>query len=30
MDCRWLETQKLAKWATKRLAKIKSFANGNE
>ena len=23
MDCRWLETHKLAKWATDRLLKIK-------
>ena len=25
MDCRWLETYKLAKWATNRLIKIKLF-----
>ena len=25
MDCRWLETLKLAKWATKRITRIKSF-----
>jgi D-alanyl-D-alanine carboxypeptidase len=25
MDCRWLETHKLGKWATKRLSQIKSF-----
>lgn len=25
MDSRWLETHKLAKWASKRLMKIKTF-----
>lgn len=25
MDCRWLETLKLGKWATKRITRIKSF-----
>ena len=25
MDCRWLETHKLAKWAAKRMSKIKQF-----
>ena len=25
MDCRWLETHKLGRWATQRLSKIKTF-----
>lgn len=25
MDSRWVETQKLAKWATQRISKIKTF-----
>ena len=29
MDCRWLETYKLAKWATNRLVKIKKFGMEN-
>ena len=28
MDCRWLETLKLGKWATKRICKIKKFNSG--
>ena len=28
MDCRWLETHKLGKWATKRLSQIKTFGKG--
>ena len=30
MDSRWLETQKLAKWATKRINRIKSFQGAGE
>ena len=29
MDCRWLETYKLAKWATNRLVKIRKFGQEN-
>lgn len=29
MDCRWLETYKLAKWATNRLIKIRKFGQEN-
>jgi hypothetical protein len=25
MDCRWIETIKLAKWATDRMVKIKNY-----
>ncbi len=25
MDCRWVETQKLAKWATHRLIKVRNY-----
>lgn len=25
MDCRWVETQKLAKWATHRIQKVRNF-----
>ena len=25
MDCRWMETYKLAKWATRRIVKIRNF-----
>ena len=25
MDCRWMETHKLAKWATYRIVKIRNF-----
>jgi D-alanyl-D-alanine carboxypeptidase len=30
MDSRWLETQKLAKWATKRINRIKSYQGAGE
>ena len=30
MDCRWVETHKLAKWATNRLTKIKKFQKNSE
>jgi D-alanyl-D-alanine carboxypeptidase len=30
MDCRWLETQKLAKWATDRLVKIRRFKDNSD
>ena len=30
MDSRWLETQKLAKWATDRLVKIQKYKQSSE
>lgn len=29
MDCRWVETQKLAKWATHRIIKVRNFEQSN-